>query len=84
MYKEGMSNNEIAKHCWEADHNFSWDPQKVVGKESWLILKKVNETIPSLKNPNDINKFPTCFLKFGFLTYGTSELLIYFPYVDSN
>ena len=20
--------NEIAKHCWEADHNFSWDQKK--------------------------------------------------------
>ena len=20
--------NEIAKHCWEADHNFSWDQRK--------------------------------------------------------
>ena len=24
--------NEIAKHCWEADHNFNWDQKKVIGK----------------------------------------------------
>ena len=22
--------NEIAKHCWEADHNFNWDQKKVI------------------------------------------------------
>ena len=22
--------NQIAKHCWEADHNFSWDQKKVI------------------------------------------------------
>ena len=27
--------NEIAKHCWEADHNFSWDQKKLlIGKAS--------------------------------------------------
>ena len=26
--------NEIVKHCWEADHNFSWDQKKVVDWES--------------------------------------------------
>ena len=25
--------NEIAKPCWEADHNFSWDKKKVVDRE---------------------------------------------------
>ena len=30
--------NEIAKHCWEADHNFSWDQKKVVDRESRLIV----------------------------------------------
>ena len=24
--------NEIAKHCWEADHNLNWDQKKVIGK----------------------------------------------------
>ena len=40
--------NEIAKHCWEADHNFNWDQR--------LIPRKIKETIHSLKNPNHINK----------------------------
>ena len=48
--------NEIAKHCWEADHNFSWDQKKVVNRESRLIPRKIKETIHSLKNPNYINK----------------------------
>ena len=49
--------NEIAKHCREADHNFNWDQKKVVDRESRLILRKIKETIHSLKNPNHINKF---------------------------
>ena len=48
--------NEIAKRCWEADHNFSWDQKKVINRESRLIPKKIKETIHSLKNPNNINK----------------------------
>ena len=48
--------NEIAKHCWEADHNFSWDKKTVVDMESRLIPRKVKETIHSLKNPNHIKK----------------------------
>ena len=48
--------NEIAKHCWEADHNFNWDQKKVVDRESRLIPRKIKETIHSLKNPNRINK----------------------------
>ena len=24
--------NEIAKHCFEADHNFNWDQKKVIDK----------------------------------------------------
>ena len=47
--------NEIAKHCWEADHNFNWD-QKKVYRKSRLIPGKIEETIHSLKNPNRINK----------------------------
>ena len=49
-------NNEIAKHCWEADHNFSWDQKKVIDRERRLIPRKIKETINSLKNPNHINK----------------------------
>ena len=30
-------NNEIAKHCWEADHNLNWDQKKVIDRESSLI-----------------------------------------------
>ena len=48
--------NEIAKHCWEADHNFSWNQKKVIDRESRLIPRKIKETIHSLKNPNHINK----------------------------
>ena len=47
---------EIAKHCWEADHNFSCDQKKVIDRESRLIPRKIKETIRSLKNPNHINK----------------------------
>ena len=25
--------NKIAKHCWEVDHNFSWDQKEVVDEE---------------------------------------------------
>ena len=64
--------NEIAKQCWEADHNFNWDQKKVVDRESRLIPRKIKETIHSLKNPNTLTKFPTCFLKYGFLIYGSS------------
>ena len=48
--------NEIAKHCWEADHNFNWDQKKVIDRESRLIPRKTKETMHSLKNPNPINK----------------------------
>ena len=47
---------EIAKHCWEVDHNFNWDQEKVIDRESRLIPKKIKETIHSLKNPNHNNK----------------------------
>ena len=48
--------NEIAKHCWEADHNFNWDQKKVIDRKSRLIPRKIKETIHSLKNPNHIIK----------------------------
>ena len=53
--------NKITKHCWEADHNFSWDQKKFVDGESRLIPRKIKETIHSLKNPNCINKI-SCML----------------------
>ena len=48
--------NEIAKHCWEADHNFNWNQKKVIDRENRLIPRKIKENIHSLKNPNHINK----------------------------
>ena len=56
--------NEIAKHCWEADHNFSWDQKKVVNRESRSTPWKIKETIHSLKYPIYINNIS---YKFGFL-----------------
>ena len=52
----GCDTNEIAKHCWQADYNFSWDQKKVIDRESRLIPIKMKETIHSLKNPNHISK----------------------------
>ena len=40
--------NEIAKHCREVDHNFSWDQKKVDQRETRLTPKKIKETIHSL------------------------------------
>ena len=36
--------NEIAKHGWEADHNFSWHQKEVVDRERRLIAWKFKET----------------------------------------
>ena len=49
--------NQISKHCYKADRNFSRDQKKVFDKESRLIPRKITETINSLKNANQINKF---------------------------
>ena len=76
--------NEIAKHCWEADHNFNWDQKKVIDRESRLIPRQIKEIIHYLKNPNHINKFPTCFLKYGLLIYSSSLLIIYVTSLDST
>ena len=48
--------NDTAKHCWEADHNFTWDQKKVVYRENRFIPRKIKKTIYSLKNPDHINK----------------------------
>ena len=40
-------NNEIARHCWAADHNFSWNQKKVVDRESRSISGKIKETMHS-------------------------------------
>ena len=68
--------NEIAKHCWEADHNFNWDQKKVIDRESRLIPRKIHTLFA-------LTKFPTCFLKYGFLIYGSSYLIIYVTFADS-
>ena len=47
---------KIAKHCWEADHNFCWDQKKVADKKIRLIPRKIKDTIHSLTNPNHFNK----------------------------
>ena len=48
--------NEIAKHCWEVDHNFNWDQKKVIDRERKLIPRKIKESIRFLKNPDHLNK----------------------------
>ena len=48
--------NATTKHCWEAYYNFNWDQKKIIDRESRLILRKIKETMHSLKNPNHINK----------------------------
>ena len=60
-YKRSVRNcdcdkNEIAKHCWDADHIFLWDQKNVIDEESRLRPRKIKETIHYLKNPNHINK----------------------------
>ena len=37
--------NEIAKHCWEADHNLNWDQRKVIDRESRLIPRTFWENV---------------------------------------
>ena len=34
MLLQSAIKNETAKHCWEADGNFSWDQKKVVDRET--------------------------------------------------
>ena len=53
--------NQIAKHCWEADHNLNWDEKEGIDRESRLIFGNIKETIHSLKNPNHIKKNPYMF-----------------------
>ena len=51
-----VKKNEIAKHCWEADHNFSLDQKKIVDRDCSFIPKMIEEIIHSLKNPNHTQK----------------------------
>ena len=59
--------NEIAKQCWEVDHNFNWDQKNVIDRESRLIPRKIKETIHSLKNTNQLDKI-SCMLLEIWLT----------------
>ena len=43
------------KHCWKADHNFSWHQKKVFDRESRLNPWKIKEVKHSLQNPDYIN-----------------------------
>ena len=65
--------NETVKHCWEADHNFSWDQNKVVDRESRLIPRKIKETIHTFFTFfNLYNLRILITLKYGFLIYVSS------------
>ena len=63
--------NEIAKQFFEVNDNFSWDQKKTVNSESRLTPRKNKETIHCKRNPNH-KKFPICFLKYAFLSSGSS------------
>ena len=79
-----MKRIKISKQCWEVDHNFCWDQKKVVNREKKLNFRKIKEAIRSFWRILIIlTKFPTCFLKYNFLIYGSS-LFIYVTSVDSN
>ena len=56
MNTKDPSRTVIAKHWWEADHNWSCDQKKVVIRESRLIHRKIKETTDSLRNLNRVNK----------------------------
>ena len=60
--------NDIAEHCWEADHSFSCDEKKVVDGDSRWVHKKIQKTLRSLKNSSPINTicymFPETWLPY--------------------
>ena len=67
--------NEIAKHCWEADHNFSWDQKEVIDRESRLIRNyqgKLRKLYILRRILITLTKFPTWFQKYSFLIYVSS------------
>ena len=70
---------EIVYISFYADHNFSWNQEKVVDTENSLIPRKIKETIHSLKNSNHINK-----ISYMLPEMWVTNLLIYFIPVDSN
>ena len=73
--KDLPEKNGIAKHCLGADHNFIWDQEKVVDKESRLISRKIKETTNFLKNPNHINKISCKFPEIWL--HNLNENLVY-------
>ena len=75
--------NEIAKHWWEVDHNFSWDQKKVVDMKIKLISRNINTQV-SLGNPKDINKIFFMHPQYWFLIYGRSYSGNFFIPIDSN
>ena len=56
LLRIAIAKNEIAKHCCEANRNFSSNQTKGFDKENRLISRKTKETIHSLKNSNHIYK----------------------------
>ena len=54
-----------------------------IGKADWFLGKLMKPDIFS-RILITLTNFPTCFLKYGFLIYGSSYLFIYFTSVDSN
>ena len=52
----GCDKNETKKHCYGADHNFSWDQKTVDDRESKLTPRKLKQTMHSLNNSNHIKK----------------------------
>lgn len=70
---------EIVYISFYADHNFSWNQEKVVDTENSLIPRKIKETIHSLKNSNHINN-----ISYMLPEMWVINLLIYFIPVDSN
>ena len=61
MKHSDCEKNEIAKHCWEAGLNFTWDQENVVDKKIRLIYKKIKEIIHFLRSHNHMNKISNMF-----------------------
>ena len=72
----------MAKHCWEADHNFICDQKKVVDRDSRLICRRIKETIHSLKSPNHIKKISYMFPEIWFPNLQQFQLFFYFYFFN--
>ena len=46
---------ETADHCWKFNHDFNWTENKVLGHELNTTIRKIKETIHSIKTKNCIN-----------------------------